>query len=129
MNTKHETATLQDRELARRFRQMRREDAARLPDIPCEEELAARRPLASNDRQYVTPVRVAAAITVVVVCGVLMLTSAPPDPGVLYADIMAANPITTDQLLSASPGTLPEMIDTVGVDEFDLRLGPATQIN
>jgi hypothetical protein len=61
---------------------------------------------------------VAAAVLVIV--SILMTRPAPQDPGVLYADIMSANTMATDQLMLVSQGASPEMSSMPGIFEIDL---------
>jgi hypothetical protein len=123
MNDKHDTAGQQDRELSRRFRQMRQADAEQVPDFPREEELAERSPITATIQ------KVAVAAAVVVTVGILMTRPPEQDPGELYADIMNANSMATDQLMLVSDGVLPELISMPGVYEFDLPVGQAEITN
>jgi hypothetical protein len=129
MHIRNDTATQQELELARRFSQLRREVAMDLPEIPDQEELAARTPVGSKDWLYRAIPKVALALVVTVTSIVLLNRSSAPDPGAVYADIMAANAVATDQLMSATLGTLPETFSTDGVDEFDLLFGEIQSIN
>jgi hypothetical protein len=129
MNHKHDTASQQDRELSRRFGQMRQADAERLPDFPSEEELAERSPIVAGSRLYPTVQKIAVAAAVVVTVAVLMTRPSPQDPGVLYADIMNANSMSTDQLMLVSDGVLPEMIGMPGIYEIDLPVEPVEITN
>jgi hypothetical protein len=123
MNDKHDTAGQQDRELSRRFRQMRQADAGQVPDFPREEELAEGSPITATNRLFPTIQKVAVAAAVVVTVGILMTRPPEQDPGELYADIMNANSMATDQLMLVSDGVLPELISMPGVYEIDWSVG------
>lgn len=130
MNHKPHASSREDRELSRRFRQMRQEDAEQVPDFPSEGELAERSPIVAASPLYRSVQKIAvAAAAVVVTVGVLMTRPSPQDPGALYADIMNANNMVTDQLMLASPGALPEMVSMPGIYEIDLPVGEAEYTN
>ena len=128
MNHKHDTASQQDRELFRRFGQMRQADAERVPDCPSEEELAERSPIVAGQR-YPRVQKFAVAAAVIVTVGVLMTRPAPQDPGALYADIMNANSMATEELMLVSEGVLPEMTSMPDVYDIDLPIGRAEITN
>ena len=88
MNHKRDTDSQQDRELSRRFRQMRQADAERVPDFPSEDELAERSPIKTARRLYPRLQKIAVAAAVIVTVGVWLTRPPPQDPGELYADIM-----------------------------------------
>ncbi len=132
MNHKHDTDSQQDRELSRRFRQVREQDAQRAPEFPGEDALARRRPIVASSQLFPTLQKLAVAAAVVVAVGILMSRApAPPeqDPGVLYADIMSANSMTTDQFLLVSLSVSPEMTRMPGIYEIDLPIAPAEITN
>ena len=129
MKHKHDTASQQDRELSRRFTQMRQADAEQVPDFPSEEELAQRRPIAAVNPLYSSVRKVAAAAAVVVAVSILMTRPTQQDPGALYADIMSANAIATDQLMLVSQGASPEMISLPGTYEINLPVDQAKYTN
>jgi negative regulator of sigma E activity len=122
MTMKHENdrASQQDRELSRRFTQMRQADAEQVPDFPSEEELAQRSPIPAVNPLYSRVRKVAVAAAVVVAVSILMTRPVPQDPGALYADIMSANAMATDQLMLVSQGASPEMSSMPGIFEIDL---------
>jgi negative regulator of sigma E activity len=122
MTMKHENdrASQQDRELSRRFTQMRQADAEQVPDFPSEEELAQRSPIPAVNPLYSRVRKVAVAAAIVVAVSILMTRPAPQDPGALYADIMSANAMATDQLMLVSQGASPEMSSMPGIFEIDL---------
>ena len=128
MNHKHDTASQQDRELSRRFGQMRQADAERVPDFPREDELAERNPIVAGQR-YSSVQKFAVAATVIVTLSVLMTRPPAQDPGALYADIINANSIKTDQLMLVSEGVLPEMTSMPDVYDIDLPIGRAEITN
>ena len=129
MKHKHDTASQRDRELSRRFAQMRQADAERVPDFPSEEELAQRSPIRAVNPLYSRVRKVAVAAAVVVTVSILMTRPAPQDPGVLYADIMSANTMATDQLMLVSQGASPEMISLPGTYEINLPVDQAEYTN
>ena len=108
---------------------MRQRDAAKLPGFPDAEELSARAPIEIKKGFGVAVPQVAAAITIAVVAALLMMNASPRDPGVLYADIMGSNAITTDYLMMVSPGTSPEIISTMDVYETDVSIDAIQEIN
>ena len=119
MNHKHDTSGQQDRELSRLFGQMRQQDAERLPDSPTEEELAERSPIIAASPFFSTVQKIAVAAAVVVTVGVLMTRQSPQDPGALYADIMSASSMATDQLMLVSHSVSPEMTSMPGIYDID----------
>ncbi len=127
MNDKRETAS--DTDLNRLFEQMRREDAVQAPDFPDVAMLAGREPVVAGREAYGVMPKVAAAAAVVAVAVFLLRGPAPQDPAVLYADLMSANSIATDTLLSVSPGTLPGMLSLPDVYEMDLATGTDQGMN
>ena len=128
MNHKHDTASQQDRELSRRFGQMRQADAERVPDFPREDELAERNAIVAGQR-YSSVQKFAVAATVIVTLSVLMTRPPAQDPGALYADIMNANSIMTDQLMLVSEGVLPEMTSMPDVYDIFLPISRAEITN
>ena len=129
MNHKHDTASQQERELFRRFTQMRQLDAEQVPDFPSEEELAQRSPIPAVNPHYSSVRKVAVAAAVVVTVSILITRPAPQDPGALYADIMSANTMATDQLMLVSQGASPEMISLPGIYEIELPVDQAEYTN
>jgi len=129
MNDKYDTGSERERDLARRFRQMRQEDAAQAPAFPQQSVLAQRSPLVSRAWAYGAMPKVAAAAAVVVVTGLLMFEPKPQDPGLLYADIMHSSSIATDPLLSVSLGTLPGMFSLPDVYEVEFSTDAAQDMN
>ena len=132
MNHKHDTDSELDRALSRRFRQMREQDAEQLPDFPSEAALAQRSPILAERRVYPTLQKVAVAAAVVVAVGVLMTRAPQPpqqDPGDLYADIMSASSMTTDQFMLVSLSASPELTSMPDVYDIDLPLAPAEITN
>ncbi len=120
MKLEQDTASQQDRELSRRFRQMRQADTQRVPDFPSEEELAERSPVRAVNPLYSRVRKIAVAAAVVVAVSILMTKPPPEDPGALYADIMNANSMATDQFMLVSDSVSPEMISMPGIYEIDL---------
>jgi hypothetical protein len=127
MNDKRETAS--DTDLNRLFEQMRREDAVQAPDFPDVAMLAGREPVVAGREAYGVMPKLAAAAAVAAVAVFLMRGPAPQDAAVLYADLMSANSIATDTLLSVSPGTLPGMLSLPDVYEMDLATGTEQGMN
>lgn len=129
MNNRQESDSPQDRELARRFKQMRQHEALDLPDLLAEDALAAREPINIRSGFYGAVPKVAAALAVVAVWGVLTIARSPGDPVSVYADIMNANTMATDQLMSVSRVALPETMDMPGAYDLDMFSGPTQQMN
>lgn len=122
MTSQFDSNSLVDKELNRHFAMMRQQDVRHLPEILDAEVLAARSPLVVRRKSYAIVPMMAAALAAVIVTGVLMTGQSSQDPSVLYASIMNENIIATDQLMSMSPGTMPTMITTLGVDINDPAL-------
>lgn len=112
-----------DREIARRFARMRESDAMCTPPFPDAGVLAQRQPLVTENRFAAALPKVAAALVLAVGAGLLTLDTSTRDPGVMYADIMGDSQLMTDSLMSVSPGTLPEMVDTTDLFGMELSLG------
>ena len=129
MHTESDFESQQDRKISQRFAVMRQRDAAGLPGFPDAEELSTRAPMEIKKRFNIAVPAVAAGIAIAVFTALLMMNMSPRDPGVLYADIMASNTITTDYLMVVSPGTSPEMINTMGAYEIDVSIGAVQEIN
>lgn len=92
------------------FGQMRREDAEQSPEFPDTAMLMRRDPLPLAHSSYSAIPKTAAAIAVLAAFVVLLSREpAQQDPALLYTQVMGANNIATDTLLSVSPGTLPGM--------------------
>jgi hypothetical protein len=129
MTHKHDTGSQQDRELSRRFGQMRQADAEQVPDFPSEKELAARSPARTKSQLYPTVQKIAVAAAVIVTVGIFMNNPTPQDPAALYAEIMSANSMTTDQLMLVSQVIAPEMLSAPGIYEIDVPAGPVQHTN
>lgn len=117
MNDKHETA--HEKELHRLFIQMRREDAAQAPDFPDATVLAEHEPVVVGRMGYRVMPKLAAAAAVAAIAILVLREPTPQDPAVLYADVMNANSIATDALLSVSLGALPGMASLPEVYEME----------
>ena len=127
MNDKRETAT--DTDLRRLFGQMRGEDALQAPDFPDVTMLAGRAPVIAGREAYGVLPKVAAAAAVAAVAVFLVRGPAPQDPALLYAALMSSNRITTDTMLSVSPGTLPGMVSLPDVYQMELATGAERDMN
>lgn len=101
-----------DEELAQRFRQLRQVEAASAPPVLDAQALAASAGSAGRHWLLQPKPQLAVAASVLFATVVLMrlpaLQSQAQDPGVIYADIMAANHMTTDPLLFMGNGISPE---------------------
>ena len=120
MNDRKDSGDRLDRSLAASFARMKQEDQANLPAFPDMDRLRQTAPAsnaARRERYWWRAAGLAAAITV---AAVLLMPSPAPDPGELYADIMQANSMTTDQLMLPSPGILPEVTGLPGVYDIDM---------
>ena len=95
-----------DRELARRFEQLRREDNLAAPPFPLQEELLARAAAPAASARRIVALSIAAGVAAALVLAVVLVPE-PQAPDLLYRDIMSANVMITDQLLQVSPETLP----------------------
>ena len=94
-----------ERALAARFAQLRVAERAEAPAFP---------PVESQSHETASfgghGAALAAGLAAAIAGFALFFMTRQPtqDPGELYASIMAANVMTTDQLMLASPGILPE---------------------
>lgn len=129
MNDKQGSVSQRDRELSRRFMQMRQADAERMPDSPSEEELAARSPIIVARQRHSSIRKIAVAAAIVVAVSVFITRPPEQDPGELYADIMNVNNMATDQLMLVSESVSPEMISMPGVYEIDMPADQAEYTN
>jgi hypothetical protein len=120
MNNRPETENPGDGELARRFRQLRQEDAAKAPSFPSQEQFKLRPPVDTATAFSGVAWKMAVAASVVAVTVALVIKPAQQDPGALYANIMSANNMATDSLLSVSQSTLPAMLSLPEVLELDV---------
>lgn len=120
MNKTVETQDLEERELARRFAQLRLEERADTPDFPVVQTLQR-----DNEVPVVRRYRLieAGALAASLALVVLFVSESPlqEDPGEIYASIMGTSEITTDQLMLVSPGTLPEVTAVPGIYEIDIH--------
>ena len=112
--------------LATRFSQMRQEDRAQLPAFPDAGQLAN---LEVRDRTTGKGAWFYAAAAAGVAALAVLLYPAADDPAEIYSDVMAANVITTDELLMVTPGVLPETIDVPGLFDADLSLEQTRMAN
>jgi hypothetical protein len=105
MNRPAKTGDPGERALAARFAQLRVAERAEAPVFPPVESRSHETTF-FGDHGAALAAGLAAAIAVFA----LFFVAQQPtqDPGELYARIMAANVMTTDQLMLASPGILPE---------------------
>lgn len=129
MNDRKDTDEKVDRVLAGRFARMRQEDRADLPDFPGEDTLRALGSVPASSRRERHWWKVAAVAAAITAAAVLFAPVSPHDPGELYADIMLANTIATDQLMLPSPGTLPEVSGLPGLYDIDTSLHQAEIAN
>jgi hypothetical protein len=124
MTHKHDTGSQQDRELSRRFGQMRQQDTEQVPAFPSEKELVKRSPIIGGSQLYPRVQKIAVAAAVIVAVGIFMNNPSPQDPAALYAEIMNANSMATDQLMLVSQVTAPEMLSAPGIYEIEVPVGP-----
>lgn len=129
MRNKDDTNSQTEQQLADLFSRMRREDGENLPAFPDWQELAARRSMLVKNRPLAVLPKVAAAAVLVIATGVLVSNQSRQDPGELYASIMDANSIATDQLMLVSPGTSPETTPLPDISEFGLYFEQSQQVN
>ncbi len=115
----HEQRDAIERELARRFHQLRREEGLSLPALP--DELPVRRATAYAAAGWRNMVPVGAAMAAAILVA-LVAFQRPQSPDALYRDVMDASVLVTDSLLSVSPVALPEKTGTPAL--YDPR--PAT---
>jgi hypothetical protein len=129
MNSKLDSGGWADREIKRRFAIMRQQDKVHLPDVPDTDLLAQRSPLVVKSKfQAVVPM-MAAALAAVLVTGALLSGKPAPDPSILYASIMHANIMATDQLMSLSEGTMPGMTAILDLDAMDSTIVAYPQLD
>ena len=115
-----------DQALAQRFRDMRQLEAASAPAVPDAELLGA----ATRNRsrhwllQHKPQLAVAASLlfATVVLLRQPLFQSETQDPGAIYANIMAANHMTTDPLLLMDDGIAPESASLPRVFAIDAQL-------
>lgn len=129
MNIKHDNDDLRNSELTNRFTQIRSEDAEQLPAFPDEELLAQRSPIMAKPRFYAAMPSMAAAMVVAILAGVLFIERTPEDPSGVYAEIMSANNMDTDQLMAVSTSVLPEMTSLPGIFEINAHAGGPGIVN
>lgn len=129
MNIEANKTSPQEAELARRFAQMRLEDVSDLPSLPDENAMASQSPAVIAKPSNAVVTKIAVGIAAVLVISVLVNTQEPQNPGLLYAEIMNANILETDQFMSVSQGTLPEMASVPYIFELDAPAGRADNIN
>ena len=110
-----------ERALAGRFAQLRVSERAETPDFPSMESLSR---VSTTPRRH-GPI-VAAALAAGIAAFALLFAGPKPaqDPGEIYASIMAASEITTDQLMLVSPGLLPEVSGLPAIYEIELPAFP-----
>lgn len=112
------------------FGQMRRDEMAQAPAFPDESALSQRGALTTARPGSRTAPKVAAAIALLAALSLLLSREpAPQDPAQLYAAIMSANTLTTDTLLSVSPGTLPGMAELPEVFDTEAITGESQGIH
>jgi hypothetical protein len=109
--------TATDQELSRRFTKLRTADAASAPPFPLQGKALARPHVFA--RWNTAAARIAAVLAVVALGLMLLRTNTPEDPAVLYAGIMANNPLQTDSLLTVSDSVLPALNGVPELYEID----------
>ena len=129
MNIRHDNEEMWNSELIRRFTQIRAEDAEQLPAFPDEELLAKRSPIIAKPRFYAAVPSMAAAMAAAMLVGVLFIERTPEDPSRVYAEIMSANNMDTDQLMAVSTSVLPEMTSLPGIFEINAHTGGPGIVN
>ncbi len=124
MSTNENPGDSLDQSLTQRFRQMRQMEAASAPAIVDAQELLAKQ--SGHSRHWLLQPKPQLAVAASVLFASVVLLRLPvfqtdvSDPGALYADIMAANPMTTDQLLFTGNGITPESVGLPSVFTIDL---------
>ena len=107
-NSERERAV--ERELGRHFARMRTEDSAELPPFPDDIEQVDRRGGDVLPGRRIGLLRMGLAASVLFAVAVLVRQQSPAeDPAALYADIMSAYPLETEELLYVSESTTPGM--------------------
>ena len=131
MKFDNDTSDPAEQTLARRFQQLRETEAVHAPAFPTEQELRER---VSEDaavpRIWLRAVpKFALAASVLVAVFLYLKPVAQQNPGDLYADIMSANAIATDSLLSLSSTIAPQSTSVPGLFDFDASLDGAFDTN
>ena len=112
MNGSKDPGDAFDEALAQRFRQMRQLEAASAPAVPYAQTLAVA--TSSTPRHWLLQPKPQLAVAASVLFATVVLMRLPSfqseaqDPGAIYANIMAANHMTTDPLLFMGSGISPE---------------------
>jgi len=114
-----------ERALQRRFAALRREETMTAPPA---EALLQRRPAPAPARRQVAPAAGAAALAASVVLALVLLPERQR-PETLYLEVMSANRVVTDQLLDASPGTLPGIGNLPRLHDSELPNPTQWQLN
>ena len=110
-----------ERTLARRFQQLRETEALQVPVFPTDQELRRR---VSEDAAipatWLNAVpRFALVASVLVAVFLYFNSGTEQNPGDLYADIMGANTVATDSLLSLSRAEAPQSTAVPGLFDFE----------
>lgn len=108
MTDSTETTNKLEGKLAARFSQMRQEDRAQVSAFPDNSQLEER---GTRAREVGKPTWLYTVAAAGVAALAVLLYPGAEDPVSVYNEIMAANVITTDQLLLVTPGVLPETTD------------------
>jgi hypothetical protein len=126
MTDSNESPETLEEKLATRFSQMRQEDRTQLPAFPDAGQLANReeqgRTTGKRAWLYTAAAAGVAALAV-------LLYPAADDPAQIYIEVMAANVMTTDQLLLVTPAVLPETAEAPGLFDADLSLEQTQMAN
>ena len=126
MTDRNESPETLEGKLATRFSQMRQQDRTQLPAFPDAGQLVNReaRGRKSGKRAWLYTAAAAGVAALAV-----LLYPAADDPAEIYSEIMAANVMTTDQLLLVAPGILPEITEAPGLFDADLSLEQTQMAN
>ncbi|MFK8048135.1 MAG: hypothetical protein AB8B81_06870 [Halioglobus sp.] len=110
-----------EKTLARRFREQREVEALHAPAFPTGQELLIRASAdAAISGAWLNAVpKFALAASVLLAVFLYLKPTVSQDPGELYADIMGANTVATDSLLSLSGTLAPQSLEVPGLFDFD----------
>lgn len=110
-----------DQALARRFHQLRASETLHAPEFPTQRKLLERMSTdtAVSGAWLNAVPKFALAASVLVALFLYLNPTAQQNPGDLYADIMGANIVATDSLLSLSITVAPQSTSLPGLFDFD----------
>jgi len=120
-----------DQALARRFRQLREAEAVDTPVFPTDQELQLRMSTNTVVRgAWVKTVpKFALAASVLIAVFLYLNPGAEQNPAQLYADVMSANTVATDSLLSLTSTIAPQNTGLPGFFDFNVSFDDSFETN